>query len=89
MSRNPAFGKWSEEETNWSQKDTDLIADILNEETVPTSYKELLDEYELGMKEEMRNLSCPNKGCCYAVGGGVNKCKQCYDEYELFVKGKK
>ncbi len=43
MSRNLAFGKWTEEETNWSQKDTDLIADILQEETVPTSNEELLD----------------------------------------------
>lgn len=43
MSRNSAFGKWSEEETNWSQKDTDLIADILKEDTLPTSNEKLLD----------------------------------------------
>lgn len=46
MSRNPAYGKWSEEETNWSQKDADAVKDILKEQTVPTSYEELLDEYE-------------------------------------------
>lgn len=43
MARNQAFGKWTEEETNWSQKDTGLIADILKEKTLPTSNEELLD----------------------------------------------
>jgi len=46
MARNPAYGKWNEDETNWSQKDTDVVKDILKEQTVPTSYEELLDEYE-------------------------------------------
>ena len=46
MLKNPAYGKWTTEETNWSQKDADLVADILKEGTVKTSYEELLDEYE-------------------------------------------
>ena len=46
MSRNPAFGKWTEEETNWSQKDTDLIANILKEKTLPTSNEELFPNRE-------------------------------------------
>ena len=46
MSRNPACGHWSETQTNWSQKDTDFIADVLKEKPIPTSYKELLAEHE-------------------------------------------
>ena len=46
MSRNPAYGKWSADETNWSQKDTDLVKDILEGEFVPTSHEQLLDEYQ-------------------------------------------
>jgi len=46
MQQNPAFGRWTKEETNWSQKDADLIANVLKEQPVPTSYEELLDEYE-------------------------------------------
>jgi len=46
MKQNPAFGKWAEEETNWSQKGTDLIEDVIKEQPVPTSYEELLDEHE-------------------------------------------
>ena len=33
MKKNKAFGKWTEEELNWSQKDTDLIEPILKEES--------------------------------------------------------
>ena len=43
MKRNPAFGDWTEEETNWSQKDTDFIQDALKAESIPTSNKELLE----------------------------------------------
>jgi len=46
MQRNPAQGKWDEEGTNWSKKDTDFIAGVVEEDTVSTSYEELLDEYE-------------------------------------------
>jgi len=46
MLKNPAFGKWTEEETNWSQKDAEIVKDVLKEDTVTTSYEELLDEYE-------------------------------------------
>ena len=46
MKRNPAFGHWTEEETNWSEKDTEFIKEVLKEEDIPTSYEELLDEYE-------------------------------------------
>lgn len=46
MSRNPAHGKWTEEQTNWSQADSDLVKEILKEQPIPTSYEELLDEYE-------------------------------------------
>ena len=42
MARNPAYGKWTEEETNWSQKDTDFIKDVENDELIPTSYEKLL-----------------------------------------------
>ncbi len=52
MARNPAYGDWTEEETNWSQKDTDLIKDILKEPTIPTSYEELVREYEESRKNE-------------------------------------
>ena len=30
-------------------------------------------------------VACPNRGCCYAVGGGVAKCKKCDLEYKDFV----
>ena len=50
MSRNPAYGKWSADETNWSQKDTDLVKDILKEDSVPTSFEQLLDEYESSLE---------------------------------------
>ena len=46
MSKNPSFGKWTEEETNWSKKDAEFIEDVLAEEPVPTSYDQLLTEYE-------------------------------------------
>ena len=26
--RNPAYGYWTEEETNWSQRDTDLLEEV-------------------------------------------------------------
>lgn len=41
--RNPAYGCWSEEETNWPEKDTALINSILkeNNQTIPTSLKEI------------------------------------------------
>ena len=52
QTNNSAFGKWTKEETNWSQKDSDLIEDILKETTIPTSYKELLDEYEASLLEK-------------------------------------
>lgn len=49
MSRNPAYGEWTEEQTNWSKADLDFVRDALNEKPVPTSYEELLKEYKLGL----------------------------------------
>ena len=43
VKRNPAHGKWSEEETNWSQKDTDLIKPILKERTVPYTQLDIIE----------------------------------------------
>jgi len=46
MSKNPAFGKWSQEETNWDDKDTEFVKEALGGKTIQTSYEELSDEYE-------------------------------------------
>lgn len=42
---NPAYGYWTKDETNWSEKDTEFIQDALDDDVIKTSYKELLDEY--------------------------------------------
>ena len=41
--RNPAYGYWSEEETNWSAKDTAYVEAIKrnNEEFIPISFEEI------------------------------------------------
>lgn len=46
--RNPAYGYWSEEETNWSEKDTALLKELRSkdEKLVPTSFKELKELHE-------------------------------------------
>ena len=46
--RNPAYGYWSEEETNWSEKDTALIDSILkyDKRTIPTSLKAIKEMHE-------------------------------------------
>ena len=46
--RNPAYGYWSEEETNWSEKDTALIDSILeyDNKTIQTSLKEIKERHE-------------------------------------------
>lgn len=44
--RNPAFGMWTEEDTNWSQKDTDFIKDVIHSKRYPYSYEKLLKELE-------------------------------------------
>lgn len=45
---NPAYGHWSEKETNWSEKDTAFIDNILkkNHKAVPTSLKEIKAKHE-------------------------------------------
>ena len=43
---NHAYGKWTKEETNWSEKDTAFIQDVLKEKSIATSYEELLKEHE-------------------------------------------
>ena len=48
MDRNPKFGKWTEEETNWSTKDTEFLR-YTNENSsgsVPTSLKQLKELHE-------------------------------------------
>ncbi len=52
MSKNPAFGHWTEQETNWSQDDTDFIQDALKEldKESPTSYEELVERNEAKLK---------------------------------------
>ena len=46
--QNPACGYWSEEETNWSPKDTALLEELRskNEELIPTSFKEIKELHE-------------------------------------------
>lgn len=45
--RNPAYGCWSEEETNWSEKDTAFIERTTkDQEPVPTSLKEIIATHE-------------------------------------------
>ena len=44
--KNQAYGYWSQEETNWSEKDMALIADVMKETPRPTSYEELLAQHE-------------------------------------------
>ena len=54
MSRNPAFGKWSEDETNWSDKDTAFMDEVIKNSSGsnPTSLKELKDSHENLLWEE-------------------------------------
>ncbi len=47
MAKNPAFGKWTEEQTNWSSVDTEFIKNTLEGESIPTSYEELLKDHEV------------------------------------------
>ena len=42
---NPAYGDWTEEETNWSEKDTEFIRDSLTDRVTETSFEELLREH--------------------------------------------
>lgn len=44
--KNPAYGNWSEEETNWSEKDTEFLKNTLTGTTVPTSYEEIKAKHE-------------------------------------------
>ena len=46
--RNPAHGHWSEEETNWSEKDTAFVENILkkNDRAIRTSIKEIKEKHE-------------------------------------------
>lgn len=48
MARNPAFGEWTEEETNWSDKDTEFIKEALKnlDKATPTTYEELVARNE-------------------------------------------
>ena len=48
MKRNPAFGYWTEEETNWSDKDTAFIDTVINKnhKGIPTSFKEIKELHE-------------------------------------------
>ena len=43
MKRNSAFGDWTEEETNWSDKDTAFIDATINKKNngIPISLKEI------------------------------------------------
>lgn len=34
-------------------------------------------------------ICCPNRGCCYAKGGGTFKCSTCDKEYKKFVEESK
>ena len=46
--RNPAFGYWTEEETNWSEKDTAFLDATLDKKnkSIPTSFKEIKELHE-------------------------------------------
>ena len=46
--KNPAHGYWNEKETNWSEKDTAFINNILkkNSKAIPTSLKEIKEKHE-------------------------------------------
>ena len=44
--KNKAHGDWTEEDTNWSEKDIDVIRDILKEQLIPVTYEELLKQHE-------------------------------------------
>ena len=41
--RNPAYGNWTEEQTNWNDKDDEFIKDVIDEPTIPTTKKEILN----------------------------------------------
>lgn len=43
--RNPAYGEWSEEETNWSDKDTKFLEDTLDNKEISITSKELIEQY--------------------------------------------
>lgn len=49
LKRNAAYGDWSEEETNWSDKDTDFINKTLRKNNTPikTNLKEIIEKYKL------------------------------------------
>ena len=46
--KNPAYGHWSEEETNWSDRDTKFVEDTLrqdNNEEIEITYEEIRRKY--------------------------------------------
>lgn len=45
---NDAYGDWSKEETNWSEKDTEIVNNVLkqNNKPVPFDYDEMLRLHE-------------------------------------------
>lgn len=46
--KNPAYGYWSEKETNWSEQDTAFIDNILNKRNTATStsLKEIKERHD-------------------------------------------
>ena len=46
--RNPAFGYWTEEETNWSEKDTAFLDATLKKKNndIPMSLKDIIEHHE-------------------------------------------
>ncbi len=59
MSKNQAFGHWTQQETNWSTVDTDFIQNAIKElnKESPTSYHELVERNEAKLKDINLNKS--------------------------------
>lgn len=57
MAKNPAYGYWTEEDTNWSAKDTARMDELRkgNPEFIPTDFKDIKDLHESLLSDE--NLS--------------------------------
>ena len=51
MEKNPAFGEWTKEQTNWTPADTEFIKNTLDDESIATSHDELLKDHEVKLME--------------------------------------
>ena len=88
--RNPAFGKWTEKETNWSSVDDEFIKDALKEESIPTSYEELKRRNDMKRAQEIFNSDKSPLDFMVESGGSVgyasSVCERCGKKFRFYRK---